>query len=284
MQDILGLSTNEMYKRYKKGNTFIENGIEYVILDNTILPDVPNFEFNNQPYVLNIDKNKNNSKAPCTDKFNDKNTINQSEENEESPDGIEDNYIGDCDIIAQQKILNLISKGEGTTNITAAKYGLKSGYDVIYNYGQHIPEYKPIEKPLTSYTIKEVLELQDIMNKTSIGSYTTGPSPVGKYQINKETLAGLVSKFSYSDDLKFSSNIQDEMVIFLIGLDSIYEYLDNKNATSEQIEKELTRRWSSIEPSNTSSINSYKISNTELKATLQKIKTDFIKCKETTMT
>jgi peptidoglycan L-alanyl-D-glutamate endopeptidase CwlK len=282
MQDLLGLSTNEVYRRYKKGNTFFENGIEYVKLDNIGLPETPEFKFNEQPYIVNNDKNKNNVKPPCADKFNDKSTIEQSEENEEAPNNIEDSFVGDCYMQAEQKILSLISKGEGTTNITAAKYGLKSGYDVIFNYGQHIPDYKPSEKPLTSYTINEVFELQDIMNRTSVNGYTTGPSPVGKYQINKDTLKGILSNFSsYQQDTKFSPNIQDEFALFLIGTDVIYNYLNNEYETSDQIEKELTRRWSSLEPSSSTSLKSYTISNTELKSTLQKIKNDFIKCKDT---
>jgi muramidase (phage lysozyme) len=125
-----------------------------------------------------------------------------------------------------KSLLDQISKSEGTGDTNS-----RSGYDTIYGYGQ-------TPKPLSQMTLDEVRQQQDQMD---------GPTPVGRYQINKGTLGDLQNKLGLSDDTVFSPEVQDQMAQQLMAQRGKWKDFINGQISADQFGQNVSGTWSSLQ-------------------------------------
>jgi len=126
-------------------------------------------------------------------------------------------------------ILRMISKGEGTDR--------PDGYDITFGYGRYNPPGTP---RLTSMTLDEVAQLQDEMLRR--GSPNT---PVGKYEMTKDTLNQFRGALKLSGSEKFTPELQDRLareILFERGYD---DFLQGK-ITALQFQARLAKRWDGL--------------------------------------
>lgn len=90
-------------------------------------------------------------------------------------------------------LLDFIGKAE-TGKTGAEAYGI-----IVFYKQDNLP------KPLTDYTISELLEAQRVWAKNWKGS------AAGKYQIIRKTLQGLVDELGIPGDAKFTPDLQDRL-------------------------------------------------------------------------
>jgi muramidase (phage lysozyme) len=131
-----------------------------------------------------------------------------------------------------RNVLERISTGEGTGDAAAARahYPSGSGYDVAYGDRQ-------TQKPISQMTLDEVAQLQSQM-----GDHT----PVGKYQITKDTLGTLEKRFNLPGSEIFSPDLQDRMARSLLETHGFNNYVDGK-IDGQKFERNLAPIWGSLE-------------------------------------
>jgi len=96
------------------------------------------------------------------------------------------------------------------------------------------------EPNLTNMTIAEVIEFQKGMR--SRGHESTA---VGKYQIIRKTLEGLVAAGYARMDEKFSPQTQDKLAVGLLKIRGLNKYLSGK-MSPEQFADNLSKEWASL--------------------------------------
>lgn len=140
---------------------------------------------------------------------------------------------------AVRDLLTQIAKGEGVADDVAQRHGFASSYDVPFNYGRYAKQ----TKPLTRMTLKEIDDLQTRILNNPANKHDA--SPVGKYQIVRETLRGLKIKLNLNDDQIFDENLQDMLGYSRLEDAGLQDYLDGKiSETDFQIK--LSRAWASV--------------------------------------
>ena len=127
------------------------------------------------------------------------------------------------DPAAYKPLLDTIAKGESNGNYNAY-FGNANNNTVRF----------------TGMQIRDVLEWQ--ANAVKQGSPS---SAVGKYQIIRPTLAGLVAKLKIDDTALFNEELQDKMAITLMERRGAEAYLDKK-LTREQFAANLAKEWAAL--------------------------------------
>jgi muramidase (phage lysozyme) len=124
-------------------------------------------------------------------------------------------------------LLDFISKGEvGTTG--------PEGYDIIvFNKQTKLP------KPLTQYTIDELLSAQKTWAKN------WGGSAAGRYQIIRKTLLGLMESLGIPGSTLFSPDVQDRLGYALLTQRG-WQAFTSGQVTGSAYALQLAREWSSL--------------------------------------
>jgi len=145
-----------------------------------------------------------------------------------------------------QELLDRIAKAEGTDEETAKSRGLKSSYDVTYNYGRDVMP----EKPLSEMTLAEVKQFQQKQIEATRGKIpgrpkNEGTGAVGRYQITSGTLDDLKKQMGLKDTDIFSKELQDKMAIQLLKNRGLEKYLSGE-ITPTEFQNRISRTWASI--------------------------------------
>lgn len=120
-------------------------------------------------------------------------------------------------------LLNTIAKGESRGNYNAY-FGNASNRDVDF----------------TTMTVSEVLNWQE--------EYVNSGSPssaVGKYQIIRPTLIGLVEELKIEGGALFDQTLQDKMAIALLERRGALKYVESK-ISREQFAANLSQEWAAL--------------------------------------
>lgn len=126
-----------------------------------------------------------------------------------------------------KKLLDLIGKLEtGRTDASA--------YEVIVFFKQD-----KLPKPLTEYTIDELLAAQKTWAKNWKGS------AAGKYQIIRKTLFGLVEQLGIPGSTKFTPDVQDRLGFQLLTNRGWQAFVSRQVSTSAYA-LQLAKEWASI--------------------------------------
>ena len=154
-------------------------------------------------------------------------------------------------------LLNLIAKGEGTTDEKAKSKGFDSGYDVTLDYGRW---HKKPAVPLSKMTMAQVNYLQDEMIATQKKEGRPGApsSAVGRYQIVRSTLfgqkgvagsnypyGGLFGQLGLKRSDIFTPELQDRLASRLLETRGLSKLKGNTMDTAT-FQKELSKEWASI--------------------------------------
>lgn len=127
------------------------------------------------------------------------------------------------DRTAYASLLQTIAKGESSGNYNAY-FGNANNTAVRF----------------TEMTVAEVLQWQD--QHVAQGNVS---SAVGKYQIIRPTLLGLVEEKGIDDTALFNAALQDDLAIALIERRGAIEYVQNK-LTREQFAANLAKEWAAF--------------------------------------
>ena len=145
----------------------------------------------------------------------------------------------------EKELLNVIARGEGTSDEQARKKGYSSGYDVTLGYGAYGGK---TAKPLTEMTLAEIEQHQTKMladPKNKLNS-----SALGKYQFTRSTLFGSgkdigeLARLGISKDEKFTPELQDRLALSLIWKQT--EQFKKGSISQSQYQNVLAGRWASI--------------------------------------
>lgn len=127
------------------------------------------------------------------------------------------------DPTAYRPLLNTIAKGESKGNYNAY-WGNSTNTSIRF----------------TDMPIRQVLAWQEDYVKKGSPS-----SAVGKYQIVRPTLAGLVQKYNIDPDEKFDENMQDRLAVALLEKRGAGEYIQNK-LSRDQFAANLAKEWAAL--------------------------------------
>lgn len=101
----------------------------------------------------------------------------------------------------------------------------------------------PVKNLLAQMTLREVDELQTrILNHPA---NTLDASPVGKYQIVRQTLRDLKVKLRLSDNMIFDSNLQDMLGMAELRSAGLQNYMDGKISASD-FQFKIAKKWASV--------------------------------------
>lgn len=157
-------------------------------------------------------------------------------------------------IVNGNPLLDEIAEGEGTSDDIAAEKGFASGYDVPLAYGA----YGKPSVPLTEMTIKDVQDFQDLIieNQIKAGILPKDASgAVGKYQITKTTLQGLLNKpeLELTVDSPFNAETQEKLAQALLEERGYVNWLNGKDPNPDnsldanaEFQDKLAWEWASI--------------------------------------
>jgi conjugal transfer mating pair stabilization protein TraG len=120
-------------------------------------------------------------------------------------------------------LLNTIAKGESNGNYNAY-FGHSDNTTILF----------------TEMTIAQVLKWQE--DYVNGGSYS---SAVGRYQIVRPTLAGLVKRHSIDLNAKYDEAMQDNLAIKLLERRGSVDYFEKK-LTREQFAANLAQEWAAL--------------------------------------
>lgn len=146
-------------------------------------------------------------------------------------------------------LLDRITQGEGTSDERAKKSGFESGYDVPYGFGK----YGKPEKPLSQMTVGEVKEFQKkqiAATRGKIPGTNQGTGAVGKYQVVQGTLAAQQKKLGFSDEDKFTPELQDKIGRSLLEGRG-YSKFRSGEISGKKFQSNLSQEWASIADPNT---------------------------------
>ena len=124
---------------------------------------------------------------------------------------------------AYKPLLNTIAKGESRGNYNAY-FGNAANNTVTF----------------TNMSIAEVLQWQQ-----SFVQQGNPSSAVGKYQIIRPTLLGLVQQLDLDTNTKFDAVMQDKLAITLLERRGAIDYV-NKKLTREQFAANLAKEWAAL--------------------------------------
>jgi muramidase (phage lysozyme) len=124
---------------------------------------------------------------------------------------------------AYTPLLNTIAKGESNGN-----------------YNAHFGNANNMAIRFTDMSVGDVLKWQEKYVHEGSAS-----SAVGKYQIIRSTLQGLVSELDIDQDAKFDAALQDKMAIALLERRGSLDFVDNK-LTREQFAANLAKEWAAL--------------------------------------
>lgn len=152
----------------------------------------------------------------------------------------------------------LIHKGEGTTDEQARAKGLKSGYDVAFQYGRYARPPKPISQ-MTIGELKEFQRKQVNATKGKVPNTTLGTSAVGRWQLMKPTLLDVQRTMGFPDSAIFSPALQDKIGRFLMerrGLDKYAEAVLSGNeyeikTAGNEFHEGMANEWASVQKPST---------------------------------
>lgn len=108
------------------------------------------------------------------------------------------------------------------------------------NYNAYFGDAANSSIRFTEMSIAEVLQWQADHVKNGSPS-----SAVGRYQIIRPTLAGLVQELKIDATTPFTPALQDQLAIALLERRGALEYLDNK-ITREQFAANLAKEWAAL--------------------------------------
>lgn len=120
-------------------------------------------------------------------------------------------------------LLNTIAKGESRGNYNAY-FGNANNKEIDF----------------TKMSVGEVLRWQEEYVKSGSPS-----SAVGKYQIIRPTLLGLIEELQIDKNILFDSALQDKMAIALLERRGSLKYAENK-ITREQFAANLAQEWAAL--------------------------------------
>lgn len=134
------------------------------------------------------------------------------------------NYMDtNLDPTAYRPLLNTIAKGESKGNYNAY-WGNAANSSIRF----------------TDMSVGQVLDWQEAYVKQGSPS-----SAVGKYQIVRPTLAGLVQKFKINPEEKFDASLQDRLAVALLEKRGAHEYMQNK-LSRDQFAANLAQEWAAL--------------------------------------
>lgn len=154
----------------------------------------------------------------------------------------------------EKELLNILARGEGTSDETAKQKGYASGYDVTLGYGK----YAKSSKPISRMTFAELEEHQNQMlnEQTRQGiAADKRSSAAGKYQFTKTTLfgtkdkKGLLAQLGISKDTVFTPELQDKLALALI--DKATQDFKKGKLSQSGYQNVLAGRWASVAKSGT---------------------------------
>lgn len=120
-------------------------------------------------------------------------------------------------------LLDTIAKGESNGNYNAY-YGHPDNIAVVF----------------TSMSVKDVLAWQ-----TTYVAQGSSSSAVGKYQIVRSTLRGLVQEMNIKQNTLFDETLQDRLAIKLLERRGLEEYVDGR-ISREQLAHNLSKEWAAL--------------------------------------
>jgi len=143
-----------------------------------------------------------------------------------------------------QKFFDIILAGESKT-YDDHNYYTSSGLRGFIRGGYGTP-YSLLQKPLSKYTIGEVMNFQS-RGRDSIGQLWA----TGRYQIIPDTLKGLVNSLNLPPNKVYDADTQDLLGYELLkGRENLRNYLEKQVPdTQENLEKaalDVARIWSSV--------------------------------------
>lgn len=146
-----------------------------------------------------------------------------------------------ADIGSEDRLLELIARGEGTTDSQAHRQGYSNGYEVTLAYGKYEDDKT---RRITSMTLGELKAHQGRMLASPKNLYNS--SAAGKYQIVRKTLIGLQSQMGLDDSVMFSPTIQDKMAVRLLNGRG-YQKFKAGTLSALDFQYNLSKEWASIE-------------------------------------
>lgn len=118
----------------------------------------------------------------------------------------------------------------------------REAYDVLVFHQQ-----SKLPKPLTSYTISELLAAQKTWGSTgwTVKGKRMRGSASGKYQIIRKTLVGLVAQLALPGSTKFSPDVQDRLGYALLTARG-WQAFTSGQVTPAAFALQLAKEWASI--------------------------------------
>lgn len=122
----------------------------------------------------------------------------------------------------------------GLLDFIAEKEGTRDNYNAYYSNGRNS------ETDFTTMTLNDVLAWQD--------NFVNGGSPssaVGRYQIIRKTLRGLMSEMALTGDELFDAKMQDKMALTLLERRGLTRYKKGQ-MPAETFANNLAMEWASL--------------------------------------
>ena len=141
----------------------------------------------------------------------------------------------------EDDLLELIARGEGTTDAQAQRQGYNNGYEVTLGYGIYADDKT---KRITSMTLGELKAMQAKMLSNPKNKFNSSAS--GKWQIVKKTLIGLQKNLGLDDSVIYSPYIQRKMAVALL-YGRGYAKFKAGTMSRKAFQLELAKEWASVE-------------------------------------
>lgn len=142
----------------------------------------------------------------------------------------------------EKALLDLIARGEGTSDRHAQQHGIATGYDITYSYGQFNPTgYKPVSQ----LKIFEVRAFQRKMLDNQANRKLRSTA-VGKYQIISKTLNLIVDALNLPETTVFNQDTQDQMALYLLNTRG-FKAWKTGTLSGKQFQANCSKEWASIE-------------------------------------
>jgi hypothetical protein len=127
-------------------------------------------------------------------------------------------------------LLEVIATGEGTAG--------KGGYDATFGYGKFLP--KGWTKPPTVMTLDEWKSLQAQMLARG------GGSPLGKYQIKRDTLIDLQRQLKLTGTEVMTPQFQDHLAVTLLNRKGFQDFREGK-VSNDAMAQGIAKEWASVD-------------------------------------
>ena len=137
-------------------------------------------------------------------------------------------------------LLELIAKGEGTTDAQARAKGYDNGFQVTLAYGLLVDD-KSVK--IDRMSLGDLDQLQTDMLNNPANKWNS--SAAGKYQIVRTTLRKLKSNLGLSDAVIYSASIQRKMAVSLLEGRGLTKFKRGEMSLTA-FQTELSKEWASI--------------------------------------